>query len=71
MNARADIAQRSLPIADMLSLAKPRIVMMVLITALGGLVLAPGTPTLFTTVALLVGTALMVGSANTFNMYHH
>lgn len=69
MNARADVTTWSLPIVDTVSLAKPRITMMVLITALGGLVLAPGTPTLFTAVALLVGTALMVGSANTLNMY--
>jgi len=69
MNARAGIVSRSLPLVDMVSLAKPRITMMVLITALGGLALAPGTPTLFTAVALLVGTALMVGSANTLNMY--
>jgi protoheme IX farnesyltransferase len=59
---------------DFLALAKPRITLMVVITATGGLFLArrmPGTAALSvaTAIATLVGTALIVAGANALNMY--
>lgn len=55
--------------SDAIALTKPRIMMMALLTAAGGASLAPGNPSLGVWVALLVGTGLLVGAANTFNMY--
>jgi heme o synthase len=55
--------------ADMVALVKPRIMMMALLTAAGGLSLAPGAPSVQVALTLLVGTALLVGAANTLNMY--
>jgi heme o synthase len=55
-------------IRDLVSLAKPRITLMVLITTAGGLALAGGVP-LLTAVLTLLGTALVVGSANTLNCW--
>ncbi|HEX6240482.1 MAG TPA: heme o synthase [Polyangiales bacterium] len=55
-------------IRDLVSLAKPRITLMVLITTAGGLSLAGGVPAL-TAVLTLLGTALVVGSANTLNCW--
>jgi hypothetical protein len=51
-------------IRDIVSLAKPRITLMVLITTAGGLSLAGGFDAL-TALYTLLGTALVVGSANT------
>jgi protoheme IX farnesyltransferase len=56
-------------VADVVALVKPRIMMMALLTAGGGLGLAPGVPSLGLVIALMVGTALLVGAANTLNMY--
>ena len=53
---------------DVVSLAKPRITLMVLITTAGGLALA-GRVDLWTAVYTLLGTALVVGSANTLNCW--
>ena len=56
-------------IADLLTLGKPRITLMAVLTAAGGFVLAPGAalgPALWLTLA---GTALLVASANTLNMW--
>lgn len=55
--------------ADVIALVKPRIMLMALLTAAGGMSLAPGAPAWSTWLALLVGTGLIVGSANTLNMY--
>jgi protoheme IX farnesyltransferase len=55
-------------IRDIVSLAKPRITLMVLITTAGGLSLAGGVDAL-TAVFTLLGTALVVGSANTLNCW--
>lgn len=55
--------------ADLIALVKPRIMLMSLLTAMGAMTLAPGTPTLAAAVWLLAGTALIVGSANTLNMW--
>ena len=54
---------------DLIALVKPRIMMMALLTAAGGLALAPGAPATGLWGALMVGTALLVGAANTLNMY--
>jgi protoheme IX farnesyltransferase len=53
---------------DLVSLVKPRIMMMALLTAAGALSLAGGAP-LASELGLLAGTALIVGSANTLNMW--
>jgi protoheme IX farnesyltransferase len=53
---------------DIISLAKPRITLMVLITTAGGLSLAGGVD-LRTALFTLIGTALVVGSANTLNCW--
>ncbi len=55
--------------ADLVALVKPNIMVMALLTAAGATSLAPGTADVFTTLLLLAGTALIVGSANTLNMY--
>jgi protoheme IX farnesyltransferase len=64
---RADAA--AIAPADLAALVKPRIMMMALLTAAGGLALAPGAPSTALWLTLMVGTALLVGSANTLNMY--
>lgn len=55
--------------ADLVALVKPSIMVMALLTAAGAISLAPGTAELSTALLLLAGTALIVGSANTLNMY--
>ncbi len=54
---------------DLIELVKPRIMVMALLTAAGGLSLAPGAPVTATALWLLAGTALIVGAANALNMY--
>lgn len=63
------IAHRPVALADVVALAKPRIMAMSLLTAAGGMSLAPGAPGAATWLALLCGTGLIVGAANTLNMY--
>jgi protoheme IX farnesyltransferase len=55
-------------VRDIVSLAKPRITLMVLITTAGGLLLAGGVGPARALLTLL-GTALVVGSANTLNCW--
>jgi protoheme IX farnesyltransferase len=56
--------------ATYLSLTKPRIVVLLLITALGGMILAAdGMPPLTTLVFTLIGGALSAGGANAINCY--
>jgi heme o synthase len=69
MITRTTTATRVFAIRDLVALSKPRILTLVLITATGGLVLAPGIPAPAVALALLVGTALLVASANALNMY--
>lgn len=52
---------------DLISLAKPRLSSMVLVTTAGGYVLAPGTVTAWDTLKVVFATALLVASANTLN----
>lgn len=54
---------------DVVALAKPRLALLVLCTAAGGLWLAPGPRDPRTAVALLLGTALVVGAANALNEF--
>ncbi len=54
---------------DLVALVKPRIMIMALLTAAGAMSLAPGTVPVATALALLAGCALIVGSANTLNMW--
>lgn len=54
---------------DLVALVKPRIMVMSLLTAAGALSLAPGTVAAAPALWLLAGTALIVGSANTLNMW--
>ncbi len=56
-------------LADLIALGKPRITAMVLITATGGYLLAPAETSIARLVLLLIGTALVVASANALNMY--
>jgi protoheme IX farnesyltransferase len=64
------VTQRHLSetLRDVVSLAKPRITLMVLVTTAGGLALAGGVAPL-TAFYTLLGTALVVGSANTLNCW--
>jgi protoheme IX farnesyltransferase len=55
--------------ADLIALVKPRIMIMSLLTAAGAMSLAPGTASMPTALWLIVGTALIVGAANTLNMW--
>jgi protoheme IX farnesyltransferase len=55
--------------SDLIALVKPRILVMALLTAAGALSLAPGEVPLGRALWLLAGTALIVGSANTLNMW--
>ena len=70
-NVIAPTAPRSLlaNVRDLIELVKPRIMVFALLTAAGAMSLAPGVPDLRRTLWLLLGTALIVGSANTLNMY--
>lgn len=54
---------------DLVALTKPRITLMVLITAAGGLWLAPGAMAPLAIAATLIGTALVVSSANALNCW--
>ena len=54
---------------DVIALVKPRILLFALLTALAGMALAPGVPAAGAWIPLTLGTALIVGAANTLNMY--
>ena len=65
------VAARSVRAAltDLVVLVKPRIMVMALLTAAGAMSLAPGDARPATALWLILGTALIVGSANTLNMW--
>lgn len=54
---------------DLVTLTKPRITFIVLVTAAGGMKLAPGVASGMTWLWAMLGTALVVGSANALNMW--
>lgn len=58
-----------LTVRDMIALTKPRINLMVLITAAGGMWLAPGRLELGAIAVMLLTTGMVVGAANTLNCY--
>ena len=60
---------RKVALADLIALVKPRIAAMALLTAAGGMSLAPGAIDATRVLVMLLGTALIVGAANTLNMY--
>lgn len=73
MSARAAAGavalRRPVSIMDIVALAKPNILFMSLLTAAGGMSLAPGRLALLPVLVMLAGTALIVGAANSLNMY--
>ena len=69
MNQAQQAMTRAPALADIVALTKPRIMMMALLTAAGGMSLAPGAPPVSVWLALMAGTGLIVGAANTLNMY--
>jgi protoheme IX farnesyltransferase len=56
-------------VRDLVALTKPRITLMVLVTAAGGMWLAPGTLDIASTAVMLLTTGMVVGAANTLNCY--
>lgn len=58
-----------LTVRDLVALTKPRITMMVLVTAAGGMWLAPGSLDLGAVAVMLLTTGMVVGAANTLNCY--
>lgn len=64
--AASSLGQRTM---DMIALVKPRIMMMALLTAAGAMSLAPGDVPPGRALWLILGTALIVGAANTLNMW--
>lgn len=70
-----DAKAQPIAVRDLVALAKPRITLMVVITAAGGLFLSRRAPdiaaplTTSTILATLFGTALIVAGANALNMY--
>lgn len=56
-------------VRDVIALGKPRITLMVLLTAAGGVWLSPAHASRLTVVLALLGTCLVVAGANALNMY--
>ena len=54
---------------DVIALVKPRIMVMAMLTAAGAMTLAPAALPTSRAIALLAGVALIVGAANTLNMW--
>jgi protoheme IX farnesyltransferase len=62
-------AVRRTAVVDLIALVKPRIMVMALLTAAGAMRLAPGAIDGPRALWLIAGTALIVGAANTLNMW--
>jgi protoheme IX farnesyltransferase len=62
------MAKKNSTFQDFIELSKPRISFFCILMTAGGVVLAPGNITVFSFIMTLLGTALSVASANTFNM---
>ncbi len=76
VEARAEAVRRPHPVTsrlslvrDLVALTKPRITTLVLVTGAAGMCLAPGHAALRALLLSLVGTTLIVASANTLNMW--
>jgi protoheme IX farnesyltransferase len=65
----AQTAPMPTSLRDIVSLTKPRLSGLVIFTAGGGLLLAPGAIAWWRAVGTLLATSLVVGSANAFNCY--
>jgi protoheme IX farnesyltransferase len=63
------LQERSVSLADLLSLTKPRLSSLVLVTTAGGMWLAPGECSLTRWIGTMVATAGTVGAANALNCY--
>ena len=62
-------ATTMLTVRDLIALTKPRITLMVLVTAAGGMWLAPGSLDVASMMVMLLTTGMVVGAANTLNCY--
>ena len=62
-------ATTMLTVRDLIALTKPRITLMVLVTAAGGMWLAPGSLEVASIAVMLLTTGMVVGAANTLNCY--
>ena len=69
MTAATRPATAILTARDVLALTKPRITLMVLVTAAGGMWLAPGSLDLMSMAVMLATTGMVVGAANALNCY--
>lgn len=69
MTAAIRPAMMMLTVRDLIALTKPRITLMVLVTAAGGMWLAPGALSLGSIMVMLLTTGMVVGAANTLNCY--
>jgi protoheme IX farnesyltransferase len=58
-----------LTVRDLIALTKPRITLMVLVTAAGGMWMAPGSLGVGAMTVMLLTTGMVVGAANTLNCY--
>ena len=58
-----------LTVRDLIALTKPRITLMVLVTAAGGMWMAPGSLSIGSMAVMLLTTGMVVGAANTLNCY--
>jgi protoheme IX farnesyltransferase len=58
-----------LTVRDLIALTKPRITLMVLVTAAGGMWFAPGSLDVASMAIMLLTTGMVVGAANTLNCY--
>lgn len=69
MTAAIRPATTMLTVRDLIALTKPRITLMVLVTAAGGMWLAPGSLSVGSMAIMLLTTGMVVGAANTLNCY--
>jgi protoheme IX farnesyltransferase len=70
IDAATTATRPALPaVRDLIALVKPRIMVMALLTAAGAMTLAPGVVDVPAALWLLAGTGLIVGAANTLNMF--
>lgn len=58
-----------LTVRDLIALTKPRITLMVLVTAAGGMWMAPGSLSVLSMAVMLATTGMVVGAANSLNCY--
>ncbi len=69
MTVATQPATMMLTLRDLVALTKPRITLMVLVTAAGGMWLAPGSLDLPSVFVMLTVTGMVVGAANALNCY--